>query len=83
MTTNAWKTATGAIRHAGGIWRRLFYRARRPLRKIESEAHHLRESAHVNEGDDTPPIEILGLVLFLASVYAVMASAALVAYYFA
>ena len=38
---------TRATRHAGGLYRKTFDTVLRPVRKIESEAHHLHEVEQV------------------------------------
>jgi hypothetical protein len=64
--------ATGATRHAGGLYRRTFDFLRHPVRKVEEEAHHLREIEEVGESGETPFIAILGVILFLLPIFAVM-----------
>jgi hypothetical protein len=65
-------TAADATRHAGGLYGRTFGWLRRPLRKVEDEAHHLREVEQVGASAETPFIAMLGLALFLVPLAAVL-----------
>lgn len=56
---------------------------RRPIRAIERKAHHLHEVERAGESAETPLIAIVGLVLFFASIFLVMAALSLGAYYLA
>jgi hypothetical protein len=70
-----------AARHASRRYRRMFAWARRPVRSIEQEAHHLREIEQAGESAETPYIAALGLFFFLGSIFVVMLGIALAAYY--
>jgi len=74
-------TASQAVRHAGGLYRKSLDRALRPIRKVEREVGHLREVERVGESGETPYIALLGLVLFLGSIFAIMVGLAFAAYY--
>jgi hypothetical protein len=50
---------------------------------VEAEAHHLHEVEQIGESGETPFIAMLGLLLFLGSVFAVMLALAFLAYYLA
>jgi hypothetical protein len=72
-----------AAKHAGGLYQRAFRRLLSPVRAVEAEAHHLHEVEQSGESGETPFIAMLGLVLFLGSVFAVMLALAFLAYYLA
>ena len=74
--------ATGkeAVRHAGGLYGKTYRRVLRPVRGVEHEAHHLHEVEQAGESGETPYIAILGLLLFLGSIFLVMLCIALAAY---
>jgi nitrogen fixation/metabolism regulation signal transduction histidine kinase len=72
---------TRATRHAGGLYRKTFDTVLTPVRKIESEAHHLHEVEQVGVGGETPFVAILGVFLFLVPIFAVMLGLAFAAYY--
>jgi hypothetical protein len=74
-------TGLDAARHAGGHYRRMFGWARRPVRSIEREAHHLHEIEKSGESAETPYIAVLGLFFFLGSIFLVLLGVALAAYY--
>ena len=74
-------TAAEAAKHAGGLYRKAFGVVLRPVRKIEAEAQHLRELEETGESPETPFIAILGVVLFLAPIFALMLGLAFAAYY--
>jgi hypothetical protein len=76
-------TGTRAVRHAGGLYRKALDRALRPIRKVEREVEHLHQVEQIGESGETPFIAILGLVLFLGSIFAVMVGLAFAAYYLA
>ena len=65
-------TANSATRHAGSLYRRLFAFVRHPVRKIEDEAHHLREVEDRGESGETPLIVFLGVILFILPIFLVM-----------
>ena len=67
-----------AARHAGSLYRRAF---RRPIQKLEQEAHHLHEVEQLGESGETPFIAIAGVILFLLPIFLVMAGLAFAAYY--
>jgi hypothetical protein len=70
-------------RHAGGLYRRLFRWALRPVRKIEAEAHHLHEVERTGESGETPYIAILGVFLFLVPIFGFMIGLAALGVYIA
>ena len=74
-------TASQAARHAGGLYRKSLDRALRPIRKVEREVEHLHQVEQTGESAETPYIAILGLVLFLGSIFAIMVGLAFAAYY--
>jgi hypothetical protein len=65
-------TATQATQRAGGHYRRVLGFLRHPVRKIEDEAHHLREVEAAGESAETPLIVFLGLILFLLPIFLVL-----------
>ena len=65
-------TGNGATQHAAGLYRRLFAFARHPVRKIEDEAHHLREVEDRGESGETALIVFLGVILFILPIFLVM-----------
>jgi hypothetical protein len=70
-------------RLAGGIrWAALLDQLR-PLRTIERQAHHLHEVEQAGESEYTPWIAVVGLVLFLVSVFVLMTAIAFTAAHFA
>ncbi|HEY2371030.1 MAG TPA: hypothetical protein VGH82_00640 [Gaiellaceae bacterium] len=71
----------GSAQHAAGLYRRLFDAALRPLHTVEAEAHHLHEVEKAGQSGEAPFIAILGLVLFLAPIFALMLGLALLAAY--
>jgi hypothetical protein len=73
--------ATKSAKHAGGLYRKAFARALRPLRKIESEAEHLRDVERLGEAGGTPFVAMLGVILFLFPIFCVMLGLAFAAYY--
>jgi len=75
--------ATKATKHAGGLYRKTFDAVLRPVRRIESEAAHLHEVEQIGESGETPFIAILGVVLFVAPIFALMLGLAFAAYYLA
>ena len=80
MTTEG-GTGTRAARHAGGLYRRTFAWIAKPFRKVEAEAHHLREVEETGESGETPYIAILGVFLFVFPIFVVLLGLALIAYY--
>ena len=52
-----------------------------PVRGVESEARHLYEIEREGESGETPFIAMLGLAVFLGSVFLVMLGIAFLAYY--
>jgi hypothetical protein len=72
-----------AIRRAGMHYRRMFHWVRHPVRRVEGEARHLHEVERQGESGETPYIAMLGLVLFLGSVFLLMVGIAFAAYYLA
>ena len=56
---------------------------RQPIEAIKREAHHLHEVERAGESAETPLIAIVGLILFFASVFLVMAALSFAAYYLA
>jgi hypothetical protein len=75
--------ATRATKHAGGLYRRTFTAVRGRVRKIESEAGHLRDVEQAGEAPETPFIAMLGVFLFLLPIFVVMLGLAFAAYYLA
>ena len=73
----------GAARHAGGRYKRVFRWAVRPMREVEEEVRHLHDVERAGESAETPYIAMLGLVVFLGSVFLVMVGVAFGAYYLA
>lgn len=73
--------ANGAMKHAGGLYRKTFGALSRPVQKLEDEAHHLHEVEQVGESPETPLIAFLGVFLFLAPIFVVMLGLAFAAYY--
>ena len=65
-------TADRATQHAGSLYRRMFAFLRHPVRKIEDEAHHLREVEELGESGETAPIVFLGVILFILPIFLVM-----------
>jgi len=74
-------TSAGALRHASRRYRRVARWAVHPVRGVESEARHLHEIERAGESGETPFIAMLGLALFLGSVFLVMLGVAFLAYY--
>lgn len=70
-----------STRHAAGLYRSASARVRRRVRKVESEAEHLRDVEQVGESPETPFIAILGVVLFLLPIVAVLLGLSFGAYY--
>jgi hypothetical protein len=68
-----------AVKHAGGLYRRLFRTLLRPIHGAEHEAHHLHEIEQEGASGATPLIAILGLILFLGSIFIVLLALALLA----
>jgi hypothetical protein len=64
-----------AMRHAGGIYRKVLPRLRHPAREIAAEVEHLREARAL--------VAILGIVLFLLPVVLLILGLAFAAYYLA
>jgi hypothetical protein len=56
---------------------------RQPIRAIERKAHHLHEVERAGESAETPLLAIVGLVLFFAAAFLVMAALSFGAYYLA
>ena len=73
--------ATRSAKHAGGLYRKTFGAVLRPIRKIEYEAHHLREVETLGEAGETHFVAILGVFLFLVPIFLVMLGLAFGAYY--
>jgi len=71
----------GAVRHAGGLYRRTFRRLARPVEKLEEEAHHLHEIEQRGEAGETPFIAIAGVLLFLLPLFLFLVALAFAAYY--
>ena len=71
------------MRHAGGRYARALRWFAHPIRGVEGEAHHLHEIERAGESAETPLIAVLGLVLFLGSVFLVIVGLAFAAYYIA
>ena len=69
-----------SIKHAGGLYQRLFRTLLRPIRGAEHEAQHLHEIEQQGESGATPLIAILGLLVFLGSIFVVLLVLALLAY---
>ena len=69
-----------SVRHAGGLYRRMFGRAH-PIRKVEHEVEHLHEIEMRGEAGETPFIAIAGVVLFLIPILCFIAGCAFAAYY--
>jgi hypothetical protein len=61
----------------------MFRWALRPVRKIEAEAHHLREVEQVGESGETPFVAMLGVFFFLLPIFALILGLAFAAYYIA
>lgn len=74
-------TTAGALRHAGRRYQRVARWAMHPVRGVESEARHLYEIEREGESGETPFIAMLGLAVFLGSVFLVMLGIAFLAYY--
>jgi len=72
-----------AARHAGSLYRKTFAWLRRPVRKIEAEADHLREIERAGDSGETPFIAMLGVALFLTPIFLVIVGLAFAAYYIA
>jgi nitrogen fixation/metabolism regulation signal transduction histidine kinase len=72
-----------ATKHAGGLYRKTFDAMLRRVRRIESEADHLREVEQVGESGETPFVAILGVFLFLVPIVALVLGLAFAAYYLA
>jgi hypothetical protein len=72
---------TRATQHAGSLYRKTFDAVLRPVRKIESEMHHLHEVEQVGESGETPFVVILGVFLFLVPIFSLMLGLAFAAYY--
>jgi len=72
-----------AAKQAGSRYRRAWARIVRPVRKLESEVHHLHEVEQEGESGEAPFIAILGIVLFLIPIFLLMLGLALAAYYLA
>jgi hypothetical protein len=70
-------------RLAGGIRWAALLDPLRPLRTIERQAHHLHEVEQAGESEYTPWIAVVGLVLFLVSVFVLMTAIAFTAAHFA
>jgi len=75
--------ARGAMRHARGLYRKVFAAVSRSVRKVEEEAHHLQEVEAAGESPETPLIAFLGIFLFLAPIFALFVGLAFAAYYLA
>ena len=73
----------GAARQAGGRYKRMVGWVAQPVRGVQKEAHDLHEVERTGESAETPFIAMLGLVLFLGSVFLVMVGLAFAAYYLA
>jgi hypothetical protein len=76
-------TGAHAVRHAGGLYSRVFRWVRQPVRTIEDEAHHLHEIEQSGEAGQTPFIALLGVFLFLLPIAAFMMIVAFSAFYLA
>jgi hypothetical protein len=74
-------TTVGVLRHAGRRYRGVARWAVHPVRGVESEARHLHEIEREGQSGETPFIAMLGLALFLGSVFLVMLGIAFLAYY--
>jgi hypothetical protein len=72
-----------AFRHAGSRYRKTFIWLRRPVRKIQAEADHLREVEQAGESGETPYIVMLGLLFFLVPLFLVIVGLAFAGYYLA
>ncbi len=71
------------VKHTGHLYRRFFRTLRHPIRGAEHEAQHLHEIEQEGESGATPLIAILGLVVFLGSIFVVLLSLSMLAYYLA
>ena len=67
------------IRHAGSLYGRMFRWVLRPIRKVEAEAHHIREIEQAGDSGETPFIAMLGVILFLLPIFAFMVGVAIAA----
>jgi hypothetical protein len=76
-------TSSAVARHVGRRYRAVFRTLGRPFRSAEREAHHLHQVERAGESGETPYIAMLGLILFLGSVFALMLAVTLIAYYVA
>ncbi len=76
-------SGAAVVKDAGGRYRRVYVWARHPVRSTEAEAHHLHEVERAGESGETPYIAVMGLIVFLASVFLLMLGIALAAYYLA
>jgi hypothetical protein len=69
------------VRHAGTLYGRVFRAALRPIRKVESEADHLREVERTGYAGATPYIAALGVFFFLLPIFIFILGVASAAYY--
>jgi len=72
------RSRRGAVDRPSGL-----HRALRLIRGAEADVHHLHVIEQKGEAAETPFIAILGLFLFLSSIFLAMVSLALTAYYLA
>ena len=61
-----------ATQRAAGHYRSVLGFLRHPVRKVEDEAHHLREVEEAGESAETPLIVFLGVILFLLPIFVVL-----------
>jgi hypothetical protein len=76
-------TGAHAVRHAGGLYRRVFGWVRQPIQTVEHEAEHLHEIELDGSAGATPYIAILGVFLFVVPLAAFLMIVAFSAYYLA
>jgi hypothetical protein len=76
-------TGSDAAKQAGSHYRRAWATVKRPVQKLEDEAHHLHEVEEEGESGEAPFIAILGLILFLVPIFLLMLGLAMAAYYLA
>ena len=76
-------TGAHAVRHAGGLYRKVFRLFRHPVEAVEHEAEHLHEIEQDGSAGATPYIALLGVFLFLLPIAAFMMIVAFSAFYLA
>lgn len=66
-----------------GRYRRLGSWVLRPVRSVDLEVHHLHQVEQEGYSGETPYIAAAGLIVFLASVFALILGVSLLGYYLA